>query len=158
MQLLSLVVAAYGAVVATHVAYLTYRRQRHRIRMWCMLEMLSGPAEVAIHVVNSGTREITIRDGWIRFSDGSGRVGFMWPNLPAKLSDGDEIKLGIPLDRFPMDSPMKFEVEDTTGRTHQIEFSDEFLRQMQLLSDYLASDECTAPRSCSALLGAPTTS
>ena len=47
MQILSLLIAAYGAVVATCLGYLAYRKERHRVRLRFMLEAGDGPPGAA---------------------------------------------------------------------------------------------------------------
>ncbi|HTA15754.1 MAG TPA: hypothetical protein VK781_12940 [Solirubrobacteraceae bacterium] len=144
MQILSLIVAVYGAVVATCLGYLTYRRERHRVRLRFRLEAGGDePPCLAIYVVNQGIRAVTIRSGHFFWIDEEGGLG---PDLrsagplPARLDDGDELRLGVPIDEV-IGEPDGFLIEDTTGREHRQQFSPAFFEQLTLFRRWVNDTE-----------------
>jgi hypothetical protein len=139
LQILSFMVAAYGAAVATYLGYLTYRRERHRVRLRFRLEAGDGPPGLAIYIVNLGIRAVTIGGASFFWNEDDGRFG---PNfrrsgqLPARLDDGDELRLWVPIDEV-VNSPDGFVVEDTTGREHHQQFSAAFVEQLVLFRGWI---------------------
>lgn len=133
MQILSFLVASYGAAVATYLGYLTYRRERHRVRLRFRLEAGDGPPSLAIYIVNLGIRAVTIRDGSFFWNENGSSFGPDFRHsgqLPARLDDGDELRLWIPIDEL-VNNPDGFVVEDTTGREHHQQFSAAFVEQIE---------------------------
>jgi len=140
VQILSLMVAAYGAVVATCLGYLTYRRERHRVRLRFRLEAGDGPPGLAIYIVNLGLRAVTIRRGVFFWNGHEGHFGPDFRRsgeFPARLSDGDELRLWIAIDDV-VGKPDGLTVEDTTGREHHQQFSPAFVEQLALFRQWLA--------------------
>lgn len=146
MQILGFLVAAYGAALATYLGYLTYRRERHRIRLRFRLEAGDGPPGLAIYVVNLGIRAVTIRDGKFFWNEDDGRFGptlRQGGQLPVRLDDGDELRLWIPISQV-VDHPDGFLVDDTTGREHQQQFSPTFLEQLVLFRQWISEASPTS--------------
>jgi hypothetical protein len=139
MQILGFLVAAYGAALATYLGYLTYRRERHRVRLRFRLEAGDGPPGLAVYVVNLGIRAVTIRDGYFFWNDDDGRFGPSLRHngqLPVRLDDGDELRLWISINEV-FGSPDGFLVEDTTGREHHQQFSAPFMEQLVIFRQWL---------------------
>lgn len=141
VEILSFVVAAYGALLATYLGYLTYRRERHRVHVRPRLEVGIGPRPgLAVYVVNTGSRSVTVRSGAFVFDDG-GRLGVGADSpLPTKLEDGDEVVLRVPIELVP-DHAVGFAVADTTERWHVIRLSAAFHEQLALFRRLLASTQ-----------------
>jgi hypothetical protein len=137
VQVVSLVIAGYGAVVASYLGYLTYRRERHRIRLHFRFEKIEDkPPGLAVFVANVGLRAVTIRDGWFFWKGEQGGIGpAFWQTgeLPARVEDGDELKLYIEI-QWVVDDPTPdgFAVEDATGRVHSQLFTADFPEQLTL--------------------------
>lgn len=132
-------VAAYGAALATYLGYLTYRRERHRVRLRFRLEAGDGPPGLAIYVFNLGIRAVTIRDGtffWNKDDSCFGPDLRHSGQLPARLNDGDELRLWIPIGEV-VNRPDGFVVEDTTGREHHQQFTVAFLEQLEFFREWI---------------------
>ncbi len=139
MQILSLLIAAYGALVASGLAYLTYRREGRRIRLRFMLEAGNGPPGLAVYIVNLGIRDATVRSGGFFWHGEKGGFGPDFSRsgvLPARLSDGDELRLWVPIIDV-VNGANGFVVEDTTGRKHRQQFSPAFVEQIAFFRQWI---------------------
>jgi hypothetical protein len=142
VQVVSLVIAGYGALLASYLGYLTYRRERHRVWLRFRLEKIGNAAPgLAVFVVNVGLRVVTIRDGWFFWRGEQGGTGpAFWQTgaLPARVDDGDELKLWIELeDVVHHPPPDGFAVEDAAGNVYRQEFSADFLAQLAVFREWL---------------------
>jgi len=104
VELVTLLLALYGTVVSTTLAFREMRKDRRGIRVICRLGPLVGPSGpisdvVSIQAVNIGHRPVTISGAGFLFSndlqmtpfgDVTGRYPF-----PKRLTDGETVSLHI---------------------------------------------------------------
>ena len=101
-ELLTLLLALYGAIVSTVLAIRELSRDKRRLRVTCRIALTPSPSGgvwefVKVNAVNIGHRPIQVKMAELRMSNGD-LFTQVWSNLgplplPRKLEDGESVSV-----------------------------------------------------------------
>jgi hypothetical protein len=132
MDWLTLALAIYGAVLSSVLGYLTWRKDRHRIRFFTTYHRRHDWYGLMISVVNVGFRPVTLHD--VYFEQDGGNSGYLNEldsnlGLPRRLSEGEQLLLSFHAEDIEPDTTA-FVIRDTFRREHRMEFTAETFDQL----------------------------
>ena len=107
-EILTLVIAAYAAILSTILGIVQFRRERRAVKVTCRLAVSALPDGqtvelVSIEAVNTGHRPVELHMAGLLMSNGhsfvqaASRVGRI--PLPRKLTDGESVSILLDLDK-----------------------------------------------------------
>jgi hypothetical protein len=97
MNWITAVLATYGAGLSSWLAYLGWRRDRHRIYFHCGVHRGQDWARLEIVVLNTGHRPVSLSSAHFEQDDGGGYLPVLDESLglPCKLGEGDTLPMSF---------------------------------------------------------------
>lgn len=109
-EIITLIIAIYGAVLSTIIAIREFTKDKRRVKVVCRYAFAFPPGSnetlkfISISVVNTGHRPIQINQAGIMLNDGNGitqlesKIGKI--PLPKKLEDGESLEIMFDADKI----------------------------------------------------------
>jgi hypothetical protein len=114
-------IALYGAGLSSFLGYLTWRRERRRVRLFQTYQRSHAGSALLISVVNGGIRPVTLVSAHFEQPEG----GYLPTldaelGLPRKLEDGDVLAMSFDAEDVEPDT-IAFVVRDSHGDEHRMD-------------------------------------